>query len=505
MDSLPTALYGTAQVRELDARLIASGIPGIQLMQRAAAACWAQVRALDDGQQRLTVLAGKGNNAGDGYLVAESAARAGWQVQAYWLADPVGLSGDAATAHGRALAAGVHICRWEPRLPLSGVLLDALLGSGLQGELVGDWRALVEQVNAGNLPVVAVDIPSGLDGDTGHVHGVAVRATCTVTFIGLKLGLLTGQGPDHSGMLCFDGLQAEAGILAQVAPLAVRLTPRGLPCLPGRPRSAHKGMLGHLLVVGGDHGMGGAVLLAAQAALRSGAGLVSIATRQAHVAAALARLPEVMTRGVASANQLQDLLARLDVLVLGPGLGQQAWGRSLGSALAGLEMTQLWDADALNLLAAGRLKPPSGAWVITPHPGEAARLLGWSVAEVGRDRLAAARALAAKLGAVVVLKGLGSLVVSPDGRVALCDQGHPAMAGAGFGDVLSGVIGALLAQGMPCFEAACLGVALHAQAGTVLGRQGRGLRASELCDEIRLQLEASSPCLQAERSMRQVP
>lgn len=201
------------------------------------------------------------------------------------------------------------------------------------------------------------------------------------------------------------------------------LLPGQLPQLAARSPEAHKGQFGHVLVIGGDHGFGGAALLSAESALRSGAGLVSLATRSEHVPAALTRLPEVMVRGVHSANQLMGLLEKVSVMVVGPGLGDMAWGKSLLSVAANARQPQVWDADALNLLAAGHVTLPADC-VITPHPGEAARLMGISTAEVQADRLKVARALSQKFNAVTVLKGAGSLIASPDGRVARCDQGH---------------------------------------------------------------------------------
>ncbi len=272
------------------------------------------------------------------------------------------------------------------------------------------------------------------------------------------------------------------------------LLPGHLPQLPARSPSAHKGQFGHLLVVGGDRGVGGAALLSAESALRAGAGMVSLATRIEHVPAALARLPEVMTVGVSSANQLMGLLEKISVIVIGPGLGEAAWGKSLLSLAANTKQPQVWDADALNQLAKGNVNLPAGS-VITPHPGEAARLLGVSTAEVQADRLKVARALSQTFNAVAILKGAGSLIASPDGRVARCDQGHPAMATAGLGDVLAGLVGALLAQGMPAYEASCLAVWLHATAGERQGFSGRGLAASDLIPAIRQLLEEQSPCL----------
>ncbi|MBA1223619.1 NAD(P)H-hydrate dehydratase [Pseudomonas fulva] len=264
--------------------------------------------------------------------------------------------------------------------------------------------------------------------------------------------------------------------------------------LPPRPAQAHKGDFGHVLVVGGDLGTGGSVLLSAEAALRCGAGLVSVATRPEHVGAGLTRMPETMCLGVQSANQLMTVLGRASVAVVGPGLGQAAWGRSLLSAVANADGAQVWDADALNLLAATPLALPSGS-ILTPHPGEAARLLGISTEAVQADRPGAARKLARRHNSVCVLKGAGTLVADPEGRLARCDRGHPAMAGAGLGDVLSGVCGALLAQGLGAWDAAGLGVWLHACAGERLGSGGRGLAASDLIPVIRELLEEHSACL----------
>ncbi|MFJ4141710.1 NAD(P)H-hydrate dehydratase [Pseudomonas sp. NPDC089734] len=490
---LPDALYSAAQVRDLDARLIAAGTPGLELMHRAAHATWRAVRRRWPQAGELTVLAGRGNNAGDGYLVAALALKAGWRVTVLAVGDSLALAGDAATAYGEAVAAGVDIQPWTAQA-LSGVVLDALLGTGLKGEVREPYRSAIEAINASGLPVAAVDIPSGLSADTGHVTGVAVRADLTVTFIGMKLGLLTGDAADRVGELVFDDLQADAALVAQTSVSAKRLDTFNLPLLEPRPRAAHKGLYGRVLVIGGDHGLGGAALLSAESALRSGAGMVTLATRSEHVPAALARMPEVMSAAIHSANQLLALIEPAAVLVVGPGLGQASWGRSLLSAAADAPKPQVWDADALNLLAGSQVSLPAGC-VMTPHPGEAARLLGIPTREVQADRPAAALALARKFRAVCVLKGSGSLIADADGRLALCDRGHPAMATAGLGDVLAGVIAALMAQHLAPFEAACLGVWLHARAGELVGAGGRGLAASDTIAVIRQLLEELQPCL----------
>ncbi len=493
-NAFPLALYNAAQVRALDAQLIAAGTPGLVLMQRAAHAAWRALRQQWPEASELTVLAGHGNNAGDAYLVAALAQRAGWQVRVLAVAEPSRLQGDAAAAWAEAVAAQVAVSPWQECAPLGGILLDGLLGTGLQGEVREPYAQTIRQINASGLPVLSLDIPSGLCADRGAVLGVAVNATLTVTFIGLKLGLFCGDGPDHAGRVLLADLQADSLLVAQAPAVAQRLALASLELLPARPRSAHKGMFGHVLVLGGERGYGGAAVLTAQSALRSGAGLVSLATRSEHVPMALSRQPELMVSGLNSANQLLPLLAKADVLVVGPGLGQAAWGRSLLSAVAGIDLPQVWDADALNLLASGQLQLPANC-VLTPHPGEAARLLGSSVAAVQADRPAAALALAQRYQAVVVLKGVGSLVAAPDGRLRLCSHGHPAMAGAGLGDVLAGLIGALIAQGLSPFSAAGLGVWLHARAGEALGLSGRGVAASDLLPVIRQLLEECSPCL----------
>jgi hydroxyethylthiazole kinase-like uncharacterized protein yjeF len=493
-DNLPLPLYSAAQARELDARLIAAGTPGFELMNRAAQALWRALRRRWPDSGVLTVLAGRGNNAGDSYLVAALALRAGWQVQLLAVGDAAQLQGDAALARDQALAAGVIVQPWSECAELQGLVLDGMLGTGLQGEVREPYANAIRLLNGSGLPVLAVDIPSGLCADTGQALGVAVRADLTVTLIGMKLGLFTGQSADYLGELQFDDLQADSTVLAAQAFTAQRLVRTNLPQLPVRSRSVHKGQLGHVLVVGGDRGFAGAGLLSAQSALRAGAGMVSLATRSEHLPAAHVRLPEVMAVGVASGNQLLALGANADVWVVGPGLGQNAWGRSLVSAAAVSGAAQVWDADALNLLAQALVQLPAHV-VLTPHPGEAARLLGISNAEVQADRPAAARALAQRYQAVCLLKGAGTLIAAPDGGLWLCDRGHPAMAGAGLGDVLAGVIGALLAQGLAALPAAQLAVYLHACAGERLAQQGRGLAASELCAVIRELLQEQSACL----------
>lgn len=489
---LPHHLYSAAATRELDARIIAAGTPGFELMQRAAAALWRELRRRWPEQRRLTVLCGSGNNAGDGYLVAQLAQRAGWQVTVLAVTPPERLQGDAAQAWAAAREAAVSIQPWPASLPGEGLLLDAMLGTGLRSAVREPFRSAIEAANVSGLPVVAVDLPSGLNADRGVVEGAAVRADLTVTFIALKPGLLTGDGPDRVGELCFAAL-TEAP-LPEVAPQLERLElDLCKQLLPPRPRAAHKGMFGHVLLIGGNQGMGGAIMLAAQTALRCGAGKVSVATRSEHVAPLLARCPEVMAHGVDDPAQLAPLLGQASVLVLGPGLGRDAWAERMLQLALQADLPQVLDADALNLIAAGSSSLCLGERsVITPHPAEAARLLGCTTAEIQADRLAAAQRLAERFGCAAVLKGVGSLVAGPGTQrlPGLCMYGNAGMASAGMGDVLSGVVGALLAQQLDAGAAARYAVLLHALAGDRVARQqGQlGMLASDLIDSIRYYL-----------------
>lgn len=490
VNDFPRELYSAAATRELDAALIAGGIPGLQLMQCAADALWQALSARWPRGRELTVFCGAGNNAGDGYLLAERAHSAGWAVSVYWVADPQRLQGDAAAAWQQAQAAGIAIQAWEPDLPLRGVLVDALLGTGIKGEVREHYAAAITAINASGLPVLAVDLPSGLDADTGRVWGLAVRAALTVTFIAAKLGLLTAEGPDHCGHLVFAPLAElpaqRPAPLAQILDLSSLLAER-----PARALAAHKGQFGHLLLLGGDQGMGGAIMLAAEAGLRSGAGRVSVLTRAEHVPALLARCPEVMVRAVDERSDNSPLLAQASALVVGPGLGQSAWSRALLEQALGAGLPQVLDADALNLLAAdpGLATALDERSLITPHPAEAARLLGCSTAQVQADRPAAVRLLAQQFGCQVVLKGVGSLttgLATAPGILGLCRAGNPGMATAGMGDVLSGVCGALLALGLPPATALQLAVQVHAQAGDSAAQEGQwGLLASDLIKPIR--------------------
>lgn len=488
MPDLPHELFRAAQVRELDRLAIEQhGVPGYTLMTRAGRAVFHALQRQWPGAKRLAVVCGAGNNAGDGYVVAGLAHQAGLQVTALWLGDPERLRGDAESAYREARQQGVPIQAFAiAGLQQADVVVDAILGTGLEREVSGDWRQAIEAINALEAGVLAVDIPSGLHADCGSVMGVAVRADLTVSFIGLKQGLFTGEGPTCSGEILFDDLEVPAAIYRAVHPSCRRYTGSDRPrLLPRRPRSAHKGDHGHVLVVGGDLGMAGAARMAAEAAARTGAGLVSVATRVAHAAQQAAIRPELMVRGVETPSDLQPLLERATVIALGPGLGRSSWGKDmLRAVLATQGLPLVVDADALNALAAEPAVRKD--WILTPHPGEAGRLLRMNSAQIQADRFTAASEIALRFGGVCVLKGAGTLVAERQEGLVLCDCGNPGMASGGMGDVLTGIIAGLLAQGLTPWQAARTGAYLHGRAGDLAAQAGeRGMLALDLMPMLR--------------------
>jgi hydroxyethylthiazole kinase-like uncharacterized protein yjeF len=488
-DDLPQRIYSVADVRELDRLAVArAGIASYELMCRAGEAALATLRARWPNARSLAIVCGAGNNAGDGFVVARLAAAAGLVPRTYALVPADKLKGDANRAAADCVAAGVSLERFSAdAVRTADVIVDALLGTGVDRAVAGDFRAAIEAINSADAPVVALDVPSGLDADTGWPHGSAVRAAVTVTFVGLKQGLFLGAAMDFVGELVFDGLGVPAELAAGLRPRLERLAVADLAgVLPRRPRSVHKGANGRLLLLGGGPGMAGAIRLAAEAALRVGAGLVYVATHPDNVTAVLAGRPEIICRGVERAGELDELIGAVDAAAIGPGLGKTPWAGGLYRYLLGTSLPLVVDADALNLLA---LAPQArGRWVLTPHPGEAARLLGSDAAAVQRDRLAAVGELARRFGAIAVLKGAHSLVATPEAATPpwVCDRGNPGMATAGMGDVLTGVIGGLLAQTRDLTASARAGVLLHALAGDAAAAGGeRGMLAGDLLPQLR--------------------
>ncbi len=483
MQKLPITLYRTAQVRELDRIAIQErGISGFELMGRAGYEVFQCFRNKWPNTKSVAVFCGAGNNAGDGYIIAGLALEAGLKVSVYSLANPGNIKGDALTAYQNYIQANGTIIPFQGEESIDAdVIVDALLGTGLDRPVTGLYALAIQVINKSSAYVVAVDSPSGLNADTGNVMGCAVKADYTVTFIGLKQGLFTGQAADYCGEISYASLAVPESIFQEVLAPAVRVvkTP-----LPRRDRCSHKGNYGHVLIVGGDFGYSGAARLAGEAALRVGAGLVSIATRTEHAGLMNLNRPELMCHGVECAEQLSGLLEKVSVVVIGPGLGQSDWAKELFIATIKAQKLLIIDADGLNLLARSPVKNPD--WILTPHPGEAARLLSCSTTEIQQDRFAAVAAIQDKYDGIAILKGAGTLIAS-ENDCAVSTTGNPGMASGGMGDVLAGVIAGLLAQGLSLKNAAQQGVHIHGLAADLAADKDgeRGLLASDLMPYLR--------------------
>lgn len=482
MRSLPIEIFPAAQLREIDRRAIADyGTAGYTLMCRAGEVALAALRSCWPAAQRIIVACGPGNNGGDGYVLARLARQQRLDVRVLTIADPDRLGGEARQAYEEFIASGGTIERWSESLALDAdVIVDALFGIGLTRNIEGEAASLIEAINRSPAHTFALDIPSGLHADRGEVLGIAVHAERTMTFIGLKLGFYVGSGRDYTGHIMFDGLNVPAEAYREASAALLRIDEQALQrLLPPRKRTAHKGQQGSVLVVGGGIGMAGAARMTGEAALRSGAGLVTIATHPDNVAAVIAGRPELMCSAVQDKADLEPLIERADLIALGPGLGRDDWAQRMFEAALAADLPKVIDADALNLLSASPRHDPN--WILTPHPGEAGRLLGISNADVQKDRLHAARTLAERYGGVIVLKGAGTLIANIGWTPAVCDRGNPGMASPGMGDVLTGVISGMVAQIRDLAAAAEIGVLVHAMAGDMAARHGeRGLLATDL-------------------------
>lgn len=484
-------LYTAQQVRDMDKLAIKTmPVAGFELMRRAGRRVFDELESFLKTTNVVHVYCGAGNNGGDGYVVASLALEAGLSVKTYAIADVAVLKDDALLAYEVFKNFGGEISP-APKVIESGVIVDALLGTGLDREVTDCYLDAINVINkAGQddlvIPVVAVDIASGLHADTGCILGVAVQATNTISFIGLKRGLFTAAGPAVSGHIVFDDLMVDKQILKSQLSEAETVDSLDVESqIKPRNKNTHKGDFGHVLLVGGDEGFNGAIRLAAEAALRVGAGLVSIATRQSHAGLINVTRPELMCHGVENRQQLVSLAKSIGVVALGPGLGQSPWSVELFEVALSLNKSMVIDADGLNILA----KSPaySDNHILTPHPGEAARLLSCSIVDIQQDRFSAIKALQKKYGGVVILKGSGSLLYDGDGAIEVCQTGNPGMASGGMGDVLTGAIASLLAQGLSLKQAARMGMVLHGKAADIAAEHGeRGLLASDLFVPLRL-------------------
>lgn len=478
--SIPHSTWHADDLRRAEKEAADSlGITLYELMQRAGEAAFTVARSAWPQSTHWLILCGHGNNGGDGYVVARLAVAAGIRVTLLALESDKPLPEEASAAREAWLNAGgvIHApdIVWPEDVDL---IIDGLLGTGLRSAPRENIAALIEHANRHCAPVVALDIPSGLNAQTGATPGAVIQAAHTVTFIALKPGLLTGKARDVVGVLHHNALGLEGWLAGQemrIARFDASLLTEWFP--PRRPTS-HKGDHGRLVIIGGDRGTAGAIRMTGEAALRSGAGLVRILTRIENIAPLITARPELMVHEL-TPQTLEESLEWADVVVIGPGLGQQGWGKQALQKVENFRKPMLWDADALNLLAINPDKRHNR--ILTPHPGEAARLLNCSVAEIESDRLLSAQRLVKRYGGVAVLKGAGTVVAS-DEALGIIDAGNAGMASGGMGDVLSGIIGALLGQKLPLYDAACAGCVAHGVAADKLAaRYGtRGMLATDL-------------------------
>jgi len=487
---MTTNLYTAEQVRELDRIAIEDhGIDGFELMQKAARFAFHTLIKQWPTCKNIHVFCGSGNNAGDGYILAGIAIKRGLNVKLHYLSPPENLKNNAQLAYHYSQEANVS-CQQFPcdsssilSTESSFVIIDAMLGTGIHSEVTGQYKQAINLCNQSNAPILSIDIPSGLSANTGNPLGVAIKAQCTTTMIGLKQGMFTGSGRHYCGEILYDDLGITPDIFKQVPINGKKLNLYStLKLIKPRETNTHKGHYGHVLLIGGDHGYGGAVLMAAESAARMGAGLISVATQTEHVSALLSRQPEIMVKAVTIRNQLLPLLELASVVVIGPGLGQSAWSEQMLHTALNSKKTTVLDADALNLLCKNDHWLSHSDFILTPHPGEAARLLNLPTSSIQEDRFKSVQAIQKKWGGSVLLKGSGSLISHSNGLIKLCPYGNPGMATGGMGDVLSGILGGLIAQGLSKENALELAVCLHAYAADLAAQQSgqRGLLATDL-------------------------
>ncbi|AWB68500.1 bifunctional ADP-dependent NAD(P)H-hydrate dehydratase/NAD(P)H-hydrate epimerase [Saccharobesus litoralis] len=489
--SLPLAVYTPEQVRNQEAQAaIANNLSLYQLMLNAGQATFSLVQAIYRQPAKMLVVCGAGNNGGDGFVIAKLAKLAGWHIDVMSMPDCPPYKGDALTAYNDYIALGRNVLPSEQiQFNQYDVIIDAILGTGALRPLAASWSTIVDNINQASALTISVDIPSGLNATTGAILGNAIIADHTVTFIGVKSGLLTAKAADHVGTLHFADLTVANTFEQQNKPYYRRSEWSELrSLLPARKRASYKGVFGHVVCIGGDKGMAGAIKMAAESCLRSGAGLVSVITHPDNVLQVANGRPELMVFGVNGLEQTsQELIDKADVVLAGPGMGRTGWANGLMSHICRLNKPMVIDADGLNWLAEHPHK--NTQWILTPHTGEAARLMAQNTDKIELDRYAANYEISARYGGISILKGAGTLITSSQ-QTHICTAGNPGMSSAGMGDVLAGICAAMLAQ-QPAhqysrFQAAELAVCLHAAAGDLAAQTGeRGMIASDLIAHIR--------------------
>jgi len=497
--------YSNEAIRKLDSLMVEQGFieSSYKLMIRAAQALLDFINHKYSKIKHITIVCGAGNNAGDGYALARlirlQDREPHIKIRLVSIIDPEILTGDAHLAYLDWLECdGTIGLMTDAHFPATDLIVDALIGTGLKRTLEDEWYAAVAAINASSKPVLSVDIPSGLDADTGASYGIAVNATYSVTFIGQKMGMYTAQARYYCGKIHFASLGIDDRLYEQVEHHAVLMEWNNIVGkLPCRNPISHKGDHGHLLIIGGDYGMAGACRIAGEAALRCGAGLVSIATRKENTNAITSARPELMVHGIEHAEDLDKLLTKATAIAIGPGLGTGQWGFSLLDKIIKFLKKQyhsdkqtihcVFDADALNIMAQHNLVVQSKDIIYTPHFAEATRLLKYKseIPSTDTNRFNMILELQEKYHGTFVLKGAGTLVNIND-DTAICPYGNEGMASAGMGDSLTGVIGALLAQKISIVDSARLGVCLHAKAADLAAKEGKnGMLVSDIFPKLR--------------------
>ena len=486
-------VYPAAEVSEIDTLAMQlSGIPGLVLMRQAADFAYEKAIEFYPDTASIIVICGLGNNAGDGYLFAVRALNEGKKVHVVSLSSKDKLKGDALQAYKEYTEMNGEFIPWDQSLNFSAdLIVDAIFGIGLNRSVEGIFLECIQTINHSSIPILSLDIPSGLNADTGEKMGDSISAQVTTTFVGYKQGLFLNAGPECSGEVFFSNLNIPEECYKSAVPSLTFVTEElSKKVLTKRPLASHKGNFGHILVVGGNHGMGGAVRIAAEAALRSGAGLVSVATRKSNVPIVAKLRPEVMCHSLDNnVDKIDDLIAKATVIAVGPGLGLDDWAKHLFGRVLESDLPLVVDADALNILSRNPRNREN--WILTPHPGEAGRLLGVINPVIQSQRLDSLDKLVKKFGGTVVLKGSNTLVGGSNQIPYLVRSGNPGMASAGMGDLLTGVIAGLLGQ----FEntdyqlLAAIAANVHATAGDLAVEDGeRGLIATDLFKYLKQQL-----------------
>lgn len=500
LQRLPKFLYHASTIRKQEPqRAKRLGIDLYQVMREAGSEAFTCFRDNWPAATSMLVICGRGNNGGDALVVARLAMQSGIDVTVKQAQPQRELTGDAATAKSEFITAGGRVSDLRSDWPPCDVIVDGLLGSGMKGQLSDPMRQAIDRINQSPASVLSLDVPSGINGDTGVAGPIAVVADVTITFVGAKPALLTGQGAHHAGKIRLAGLQLDlcsAGRLPTVEPdvFKIELADYQRQLAP-RDLTSHKGQHGRVIIIGGDVSMSGAARIAGEGALRTGAGLTRILTHPSSVQAIESGRPELMVSGCQSNDfEANDLTATLkqqiqaaDAVAMGPGLGTSTWSRRVFDAVLTTAIdsnkTILIDADGLNLLAKNQRRYDH--WILTPHPGEAARLLDCDTRTIESDRFSAVKEIQKRLGGVVLLKGRGTLIYDGE-HTFVAPVGNPGLATGGSGDLLSGIISSLAAQGLSRSDAACCGVCVHGEAADIAATEGqRGMLATDLMPAIR--------------------